>query len=79
MSKFFEKVLRPTLFKMDAERAHDLGLKALGSGLVPKARLTWEELEHIADVFVKLGTVYDRICADGREVVSIQCDVENAV
>ena len=33
MSKFFEKVIRPTLFRLDAERAHELGIKALELGL----------------------------------------------
>jgi dihydroorotate dehydrogenase len=51
MSKFFEKVLRPTLFKMDAERAHELGVKALRSRLVPKARFTSEEAAQIAEAF----------------------------
>jgi dihydroorotate dehydrogenase len=34
MANFFEKVLRPILFRLDAERAHELGLKALELGLV---------------------------------------------
>jgi dihydroorotate dehydrogenase len=54
MARFFEKVLRPTLFKMDAERAHELGIKALRTGLVPKTRFTSEESAQIAEAF---GTI----------------------
>src|SRR3954454_6583429 len=32
-SNFFQKVVRPTLFRLDAERAHELGLKALEIGI----------------------------------------------
>jgi len=61
MSKFFEKVLRPTLFKMDAERAHELGVKALKSGLVPKIRFTTEESARISQTFgpiVRFGLTF---------------------
>ena len=40
MSKFFEKIVRPTLFRMNAERAHELGIKALELGLVGARRLS---------------------------------------
>lgn len=33
MGLFWEKLLRPAMFALDAERAHDLGIKALRSGL----------------------------------------------
>lgn len=33
MSFLWEKILRPLAFGLDAERAHELGIKALGSGL----------------------------------------------
>ncbi len=33
MSKLFEKVLRPMLFRLDAETAHDVGMRFLRSGL----------------------------------------------
>jgi dihydroorotate dehydrogenase len=39
MSKFFEKIIRPVLFRLDAESAHELGLKALRLGVgLPGAR-----------------------------------------
>src|SRR5437762_6845352 len=34
MSKFFEKILRPLLFRLDAETAHELGLKVVQLGIV---------------------------------------------
>jgi dihydroorotate dehydrogenase len=43
MSKLFERVLRPALFRLDAERAHDLAIKALKLGLVPPPRIDPEE------------------------------------
>ena len=33
MSKLFEKILRPALFRLDAEAAHDIGMRALETGL----------------------------------------------
>jgi dihydroorotate dehydrogenase len=33
MSWFWEKLLRPAMFSLDAERAHEIGLRALESGL----------------------------------------------
>jgi len=36
MSKFYEKVIRPILFSLPAETAHELGIKALKLGLGAK-------------------------------------------
>ncbi len=33
MSKLWEKLVRPVMFRLDAERAHDLGMTALRSGM----------------------------------------------
>jgi dihydroorotate dehydrogenase len=51
MSKIFEKVIRPTLFRLDAERAHELGLKTLELGFVKTPRLTSKERERIKEAF----------------------------
>lgn len=51
MSNFFEKFVRPVLFNMDAESAHDLGVKALRSGLVPAKRFSEEELARLQRIF----------------------------
>ena len=51
MSKIFEKVIRPTLFRMDAERAHELGLKTLELGLFKAPRFASEEHVRISEVF----------------------------
>ncbi len=36
MSKLWQKIIRPVMFGMGAERAHELGVEALKLGLVPK-------------------------------------------
>jgi dihydroorotate dehydrogenase len=51
MSKLFEKVIRPTLFKLDAERAHELGLKALELGLARPPGVSDEEKSRIKEIF----------------------------
>ena len=51
MPKFFEKAIRPLLFRLDAERAHDLGIKALSLGLVPRPRIGDNEIARIKEVF----------------------------
>ena len=51
MSRFFEKVIRPTLFQLEAERAHELGLKTLKLGLVKPAGLGPEEQARIKEIF----------------------------
>jgi len=51
MSGFFEKAIRPMLFRVDAERAHELGLKALKLGLVPRPKTDAEEEERIRNIF----------------------------
>src|SRR6478672_222796 len=51
MSGFFEKAIRPMLFRVDAERAHELGLKALKLGLVPRPKTDPEEEERIRHFF----------------------------
>ena len=54
MSKFFEKVIRPTLFRMDAERAHELGIKALRLGLARPSRLNPGEKAEIDAIFGRI-------------------------
>lgn len=51
MSKLFEKVIRPTLFRLEAERAHDLGLKTLELGIAKAPRMTPHENQRIANAF----------------------------
>lgn len=51
MSKLFEKVIQPALFRLDAERAHELGMKALELGLAWPVRVSDEEKARIKDVF----------------------------
>ena len=51
MSKFFEKVIRPTLFKLDAERAHELGVKALELGLANGRKLNDEQRLFVKEAF----------------------------
>jgi dihydroorotate dehydrogenase, subfamily 2 len=50
MSKLFEKVIQPALFRLDAERAHELGIKALELGLARPARVSDEEKARIKEV-----------------------------
>src|SRR5256885_13524655 len=50
MSNFFEKVIRPTLFRLDAERAHELGIKALELGLVKRPRINSDRLAEVKNV-----------------------------
>jgi len=38
MSLFWEKLARPLLFSLDAERAHELGIAALERGVFPRAK-----------------------------------------
>lgn len=47
MSGLWDKIIRPMMFSLDAERAHELGMRALGSGL---ARPFYSD-----DVFRELG------------------------
>lgn len=42
MSALWEKILRPALFRLDAETAHDLAFRALRMGLVSGQRPTWD-------------------------------------
>jgi len=51
MSRLFEKVIRPTLFRLDAERAHELGIKALELGLARPPRVSDEEKSRIKEIF----------------------------
>lgn len=41
MSKLYEKVIRPALFRLDAERAHELGMRSLEKG--------WASIFDVAD------------------------------
>src|SRR3954469_20888112 len=50
-SKFFEKVLRPALFRLDPERAHELGLKALEVGIAALNKPGNEEIARAGEAF----------------------------
>ncbi|HEY2867627.1 MAG TPA: quinone-dependent dihydroorotate dehydrogenase [Pyrinomonadaceae bacterium] len=50
MAKLFEKAIRPMLFRVDAERAHELGIKALRLGLVPRPRIGDDVLARIREI-----------------------------
>ena len=51
MPGLFEKALRPMLFRVDAERAHELGLKALSLGLVPRPNISADGANRIREIF----------------------------
>jgi dihydroorotate dehydrogenase len=51
MSKLFEKVARPLLFRLDPEKAHELGLKAIRVGLGSAGGRHLEENASIAEAF----------------------------
>jgi len=51
MAKLFEKAIRPMLFRVDAERAHVLGIKALLLGLVPRPAMAADEVARIREIF----------------------------
>ena len=51
MARLFEKAIRPMLFRVDAERAHELGLKALSLCLVPRPNISADEMAQIRDTF----------------------------
>jgi dihydroorotate dehydrogenase len=50
-SNFFQKVVRPTLFRLDAERAHELGLKALEIGIASLNKPGNAEIESASKAF----------------------------
>src|SRR3954462_781950 len=50
-SNFFQKVVRPTLFRLDAERAHELGLKALEIGIASLNKPGNAEIENARKAF----------------------------
>jgi len=51
MANYFEKLIRPLLFRLDAEQAHEIGIKALGLGFAKTAFLTPEEVERQKQIF----------------------------
>ncbi|MEP7077149.1 MAG: quinone-dependent dihydroorotate dehydrogenase [Acidobacteriota bacterium] len=85
MSKLFEKLLRPVLFRLDAETAHELGIEALklGAGSILGARHDDEILEvtrfglkfanplGIAAGFDKNGVVVNQLAALGFGFVEV--------
>ena len=54
MSKFFQKVARPVLFRLDPETAHELGLKAMRIGLGSAGARSLEENASIAEAFGRI-------------------------
>src|SRR5690348_6049895 len=77
MSKFYEKIIRPMLFSLPAEAAHELGIEALKLGLGAKVEASalpdFGELERfglkfrnplgIAAGFDKNGVVVDQLAS----------------
>ncbi len=51
MSKLWQKFIRPVMFRLDAEHAHDLGIEALKLGIAPKLGLGGEVLPEVAEAF----------------------------
>ena len=85
MSKFYEKVIRPILFSLPAETAHELGIKALKLGLGAKVDASalpdFGEIERfglkfrnplgIAAGFDKNGVVVNQLAALGFGFVEV--------
>lgn len=51
MSNLFEKLIRPVLFRLDAERAHEIALTVLRSGVIKMPAMRADESERIARTF----------------------------
>jgi dihydroorotate dehydrogenase len=85
MSKFYEKIIRPMLFSLPAEAAHELGIEALKLGLGAKVEASalpdFGELERfglkfrnplgIAAGFDKNGVVVDQLASLGFGFVEV--------
>jgi|ERR1043166_2718248 dihydroorotate dehydrogenase len=85
MSKLWEKLVRPLMFRLDAERAHELGLKALQLGLgnfvSGEAACEFEEIERfglnfanplgVAAGFDKNGVVVNQLVSFGFGFVEV--------
>src|SRR5262245_10300944 len=83
MGAFFEKILRPILFSLSAETAHELGITALRSGLVAgtSVEVSFGEIERfglkfenpigIAAGFDKNGLVVDQLASLGFGFVEV--------
>ncbi len=54
MSLLWEKLVRPLMFRLDAERAHDLGIAVLRSGLATKLSLSGGPMVESPSVYSKL-------------------------
>ncbi|MEO7672526.1 MAG: quinone-dependent dihydroorotate dehydrogenase [Pyrinomonadaceae bacterium] len=90
MSNIFRKLIRPALFRLDAEKAHELSVKALRSGLVgiftPKRTpnqgldrfgLMFDNPIGVAAGFDKNGVVVNQLAALGFgfvEVGTVTCE-----
>lgn len=51
MSKLWDSLVRPLMFRIDAERAHDLGMMALRCGLADRMGLAGSECEDVSAAF----------------------------
>ena len=82
MSKFFEKFIRPILFSLPAETAHEMGIEALRTGLMPRPpEVHFEEIERFrlkfqnplggAAGFDKNGVVVDQLARLGFGFVEV--------
>ena len=85
MSKLWHKLIRPVMFGLDAERAHELGIEALklgfGGGPVPEIFETFGEIERfglkfanplgIAAGFDKNGIVVNQLASLGFGFVEV--------
>ncbi|CAN5203805.1 quinone-dependent dihydroorotate dehydrogenase [soil metagenome] len=54
MSLLWKKLVRPVMFRLDAEKAHDLGMAALRSGLAAKLGLSGEQTVESPKVYGEL-------------------------
>jgi len=85
MSKLWQSLIRPVMFRLDAERAHELGLEALGLGLgsafSSDSNAEFGEIERfdlkftsplgVAAGFDKNGLVVDQLAALGFGFVEV--------
>jgi dihydroorotate dehydrogenase len=54
MSILWEKLIRPVMFRLDAERAHDIGMAALRSGVASKLGLTRAPEANLSSIYGKI-------------------------
>src|SRR5262245_19240249 len=83
MGVVWEKIMRPAMFSLDAERAHELGMQALKLGVVRRERsfpefgtierfgLTFENPLGIAAGFDKNGVAVNQLGALGFGFVEV--------